>query len=189
MITFSTVRSIKFCISLLIVTSTFELKSRLVKVFWFHHKSSSLLLFKLYLVSGSFLSGAFRFHTLSGTDNTRTYNFCYNLKQGRTGIKRPLRRIKRPLRHSIQKNPKGPRNSLKGPFLDILYGRMNVEAPATSYGYYGPWVEGKRALWVLKLLCGTECNEVQILLWFEWFLEVIRWFSLLVFSIMWFLLY
>jgi hypothetical protein len=61
----------------------------------------------------------------------------YTKTQERTGIKRPLRRIKRPLKHSIQKKPKGPEVSLKGPFLDILYWRLQKPLGPALYFYYG----------------------------------------------------
>jgi hypothetical protein len=69
--------------------------------------------------------------------------------QGRIRIKKPLRRIKRPLRNSIQKNPKGPWNSLKKPlFRHFVW--ENLEAPATSIALL-LWPDRPWSLWTLDL--------------------------------------
>jgi hypothetical protein len=51
--------------------------------------------------------------------------------QERTGIKRPLRRIERPLQHSIQKNLKDPQNSFKRTLLRHFVWEI-AKAPATN---------------------------------------------------------
>lgn len=67
-LTFNTVRSAKFFTFSLMQVSEFELRSRLVNVFWFHQLSSSLDRSKsnrTSLLSQS--SESLRFHTFSGT--------------------------------------------------------------------------------------------------------------------------
>jgi hypothetical protein len=48
--------------------------------------------------------------------------------------------IKRPLQHSIQKNPKGPQNFSKRPLFDILYGKLKKPLRSKMHYHYGQYV-------------------------------------------------
>lgn len=71
-LTFNTVRSPKFFTFSLMLVSAFELRSKLVSVFWFHQLSSSFYRSRSYRTSLSQSSESLRFHTFSGTTTTKT---------------------------------------------------------------------------------------------------------------------